>query len=257
MQSGEFEKSVDCFEKALEVDPKCLLAIDFGTFVYAMLRNYSKTDEFNGKMINLIENDPEFKKAYVHADYARGTGKWYAGRAKAYYLLGQYHIAIADFQKALISAGAEKPKHGIIAEVHRYLGKIYLKTGKGQDAKKELNKAITLYTRKTGSKIMEVAASGYNGRGLCCLDIGEYDRAISNFEKVIALNAPSYPEKCPRSYAKAHKNLGLVYWKMGESERSNEYLKKALKLFEERGEEYYAKELREALKTGDVAGLLI
>ena len=97
----------------------------------------------------------------------------------------------------------------------------------------------------------------YNGRGLCYFHLEEYDRAISDFEKVIALNAPSYPKKCPRVYAKALKNLGLVYWKLGKREKANEYFEKAMKLFEERTEEHYAKELRAALKTGDVSELLI
>ena len=45
-----------------------------------------------------------------------------------------------------------------------------------------------MYTDKTGSKIKNVAVSGYNGREFCCLDFGEYDRTILDFEKVTKLN---------------------------------------------------------------------
>jgi len=55
----------------------------------------------------------------------------------------------------------------------------------------------------------------------------------------------------------ALKNLGVVYWKIGKRDKANEYFKKAMKLFEERNEEHYAKELRDAAKTGDVAKLLV
>ena len=247
---NELEKAASCFEKVVELDSKNVHALDHGAWVYGNLKNYKKVVEFWGKVIHIIENDPDFK------NYAGGTGPAYKGRAKGYFLLGQYDKARADYQKALASGSPDS--HGYSdAEVHKYLGKIYLKKGTKQAAKNELEKAITLYTNKTGSKITEVAAGGYNGRGLCYFHLGEYDRAISDFKKVVALNAPSYPEKCPRIYVKALKNLGLVYWEMGKREKANEYFKKALKLFEERTEEHYAKELRYALKTGDVSELLI
>jgi len=47
-----------------------------------------------------------------------------------------------------------------------------------------------LYTGETESKIKNVADIGYNGREFCCLDVGEYDRAISDFEELIELNTP-------------------------------------------------------------------
>jgi len=251
----ELEKAASHYDEALELDPKYRRAISLGVSVYGRLRNYNKVVELHSKMIHLIENDPEFK------DHAHGTGRPYAGRAEAHYLLGRYDRAIADCQKALSSGSAEG--HGNSnAEVHRYLCKIYLKTGKEQDAKKELNKAITLYTGKTGSKIEKVAVSGYSGRGLCYLDIEEYDRAISDFEKVIALNTPFDIKKYTKSilgckgYAYAHMNLGLAYWKMGKREKANEYLKKAIKVLDEGDRPYRSKEIRDALKTGDVAGLL-
>jgi len=253
----ELEKAASHYDKALELDPKSRRAISLGASVYRWLKNYNKVVELHSKMIHLIENDPEFKGHHGH----KRIGSAYAARGKTYYLLGQYDKARADCQKALSSGSAEG--HGNSnAEVHRYLGKIYLKTGKEQDAKKELNKAITLYTGKTGSKIMRVAVGGYNGRGLCYLDLEEYDRAIPDFEKVIALNTPFDIKKYRKSilgckgYAYAHMNLGLAYWKMGKREKANEYLKKAIKVLDEGDRPYRSKELRDALKTGDVAGLL-
>lgn len=244
---NELEKSGSDYEKVLELDPRSTAPSGHGAGVWFKLKKYDKLIEAYSNIINLIENDPEFK------DY-RGTGRSYAGRAKVYYMLGHYDKAIADSKKALASGSHEG--HGYsIANVRRYLGKIYLETGKKKEAEKEFKQAIELYADKTTSKIKRVAAGGYTGRGLCWLDLEEYDRAIADFEETLALNTPFDPKK-DRGYAEAHKNLGLVYWKMGERERSNEYLKKAIELFEEGGKKYSAKELKEALKTGDVSELL-
>lgn len=43
---------------------------------------------------------------------------------------------------------------------------------------------------------------------------------------------------------------------MGKREKADEYLKKAIRLFEEGGRKGQAKELRDAMKTGDVKELL-
>jgi len=203
--------------------------------------------QISGIVVLCASNDPEFK------DYS-GTGRSYAGRAKAYYMLGRYDKAIADSKKVLASGSHEG--HGYnIPEVHRYLGKSYLKAGKKQEAENELKKAIRLYGDKTGSKIKRVASGGYTGRGLCWLDLAQYDLAISDFEDALALNTP-FDAKKDRGCAEAHKNLGLVYWNMGESEKANECLKKAIDLFEEGGKKYQAEDLKDALKTGNVEGLL-
>jgi len=244
---NELEKSGSDYEKVLELDPRSTAPSGHGAGVWFKLKNYDKLVEAYSNIINLIENDPEFK------DYS-GTGRSYAGRAKAYYLLGQYDNAIADSKKALASGSHEGHGYAIV-EVHRYLGKTYHKTGKRKEAEKEFKQAIELYADKTGSKIKRLAISGYTGRGLCYLDIKEYDRAISDFEKVIELNTP-YEQGKSRGYAEAQKNLGLVYWKMGNREKGNEYLKKAIDLFEKGGKKYSVKELMEALKTGDVSKLL-
>jgi tetratricopeptide (TPR) repeat protein len=241
---NELEKAASCFDKAAELGK-----LGHGAWVYGLLRNYNKALEFRNKRIHLIENDPDSK------DHKR-IGSAYAARGKTYYLLGQYDKARADFNKALASGSPDR--HGYSnAKVHRFLGKINLKTGKEQDAKKEFNKAITLYTDKTGSRIKSVAASAYSDRGRCYFNLGVYDKAISDLEKAIALNAPSYPKECPRVYPMALKNLGVVYWKMGNRDKANEYFKKSIKLFEEREEKYYAREIEDALKTGDVLKILV
>ncbi len=240
---NELEKSGSDYEKVLKLDPRSTAPAGHGASVWFKLKNYDKLIEAYSKVIDLIENDPEFK------DYS-GTGRCYAGRAKIYYILGRYDKAMADSEKALTSGSAEG--HGYnVAEVHRYMGKIYFKTGKREEAETELKEAIRLYADKTGSKIKRVAAGGYTGRGFCWLDLEEYVRAISDFKRALSLYTPK-----DKGYAEAHKNLGLVYWKMGKSEKANEYFKKAIDMFEEGGKKYSAKELREALKTGDVEGLL-
>ncbi|BBO89172.1 tetratricopeptide repeat protein [Desulfosarcina ovata] len=243
---NELEKSGSDYEKVLELDPRSTAPSGHGASVWFQLKNYDKLIEAYNKIIDLIENDSEFKNF-------SGIGRSYAGRAKTYYLLGQYDKAIADYHKALSSGSAEG--HGYsITEVHRYLGKTYLSTGKRQAAENELEKAIKLYGDKTDSKIKRVASGGYTGRGACWIDLEEYENAISDFENTLALNTPFDAQK-DRGYAEAHKNLGLVYWKMGQMEKANEYLNKAAGLFEDSGKKYQAKELKEALKTGDVKDL--
>lgn len=130
----------------------------------------------------------------------------------------------------------------------------YEKLGLGEHEKGDYKEAIKHYT--LGIKSDPGNASLYNNRGLAHFKLKEYDKAISDLEKAIALNAASYSKECPRIYPMALKNLGVVYWKMGKRDKAKGYFKKAVKLFEER-EEYYAKDIKEALKTGDISGLLI
>ncbi|MCD6272584.1 MAG: tetratricopeptide repeat protein [Deltaproteobacteria bacterium] len=244
---NELEKSGSDYEKVLELDSSSTAPSGHGASVWFKLKNYDKLVEAYSNIINLIENDPEFK------DYS-GAGRSYAGRAKTYYMLGRYDKAIADSKKALASGSHEG--HGYdIAEVYRFLGKTYLETGNIKETEKEFKQAIKLYTDKTGSRIKRLAISGYTGLGLCYLNLKEYGKAMENFEKVIELNTP-YKLGKSGGYAEAKKNLGLVYWKMGKIEKADEYFKNAIKLFEKEEKKYSAKALQEALKTGDIAGLL-
>ena len=241
----EFEKAASAYEKALELDPELMLAISYGAYSYGRIKKYDKALELYSKAIDLIKK--KFKKDVFAAES-------YAGRATIYYHLGQFDKAILDFKKAVM------PGTPFEAHAHRYLAKIYLKTGDGEKAKEEFNKAIQVYSGRIKDKGGPIGGGwmcvAYIGRGLCYLDLEQYDQAILDLKKVIELKSLS-DHKMGHSnyYAEAHKSLGLVYWKMGDKEKAKNYFEKAIELFEKRGQKFTAREIRDLFKTGEIEQL--
>ena len=79
------------------------------------------------------------------------------------------------------------------------------------------------------------AKAKYEGRGLCYLELGEYDKAISDFEKI------KKSERRPQNYMTAQKNIGDSYLRMGNKEKAKEYFEKTIEMaegYEKKKDEY-------------------
>jgi len=99
----------------------------------------------------------------------------YNSRGFAYYEIGQFDLAISDYQKAL-EINAQYGK------AYNNLGLVYCKQGHYDIAIQEFNKALEI-----NPKFFEAV----NNRGLAYYEKGEFDLAISDYTKALEIN-PAY-----------------------------------------------------------------
>lgn len=91
--------------------------------------------------------------------------------------------------------------------------------------------------RKEQEEMLRAMRGGakYEGRGLCYLELGEYDKAISDFEKI------KESKRRPKNYITAQKNIGDSYLRMGNKEKAKEYFEKTIEIaegYEKKKDEY-------------------
>lgn len=153
------------------------------------------------------------------------------------YKLKRYDEAIESYNTGLeasASDDASSSGYGTSeADARRYLGAIYREKGDTQMAETEFRNAIALYSKKEKSQDQEKTAKArfsrmnYEARGLCYLEIGEFENAISDFENI------KKSKRNPQNYIRAQKNIGSVYQKMGKKDEAREYFEKTITLAEE------------------------
>lgn len=221
---GELEKAFSDYEKFLDLVPDPLVAfgvegpgtgIGNAAHVAMGLGKYEKAIEYYDKLIDTMEK---------HPDYSREALYVYYGKGYSYYKLGQYNKAIVNLKKFL--------DLGDRADARMCLGKIYKEKGDIQKARGEFQKALKLYDKR----ITPEGVYGYSQRGLCYLALGQYDKAISDFEKIISLKFKSdRTSDHTNRYLEAHTNIGIVYSEMGNKEKAKEYFQRTIQLAKERG----------------------
>jgi len=116
-------------------------------------------------------------------------------RGFTYDNLGQYQLAISDFNKAI----SLKEDY---ADAYYNRGRSYYKMGHYQHATEDYNKVIRL---KPGY------AYAYNNRGIIYGGLGQYQLAVEDFNKAIILK---------RDYTDAYNNRGVTYTNMGQYQRA-------------------------------------
>ena len=198
----------------------------------------------------------------------------YLGKGICYYKLKEFDKAIDNYNKSLeLYASKETPQEEGFdfseGDARRHLGVAYKEKGDIVKAESELRKAIQAYSKKKGPRgemeemlrtmkerkkeskgerkagkemdemlrtmkeMMERAK--YEGRGLCYLELGEYEKAISDFEKI------RESKSWPQNYITAQKNIGVGYLKIGNKEKAKEYFEKTIELaegYEKKKDEY-------------------
>lgn len=221
--NGNYEEALECYTKAIELDPEYEFAYNERGISYYYL----------GKLKESIE---DYSKAIeINAEYARG----YYNRGVSYQKLNEEKRAIEDYDKAI----EINPEY---ASAYNNRGNCYYNLGKERRAIEDYNKAIELdagdamYYNNRGnsyrnlgevesamedySKAIELDpkyASAYNNRGTSYSDSGEEKKAIEDFSKAIELNP---------QYALAYNNRGICYRKIGENVKAEKDFKKAAEL---------------------------
>lgn len=161
------------------------------------------TDAFNLAMKN-----KDFNKALEIANNAisqfPSQADAYYGRGNAYYSLKKYNEAIADYNKA-ISLGYKK------VQVFIYKAQAFIELKEYDIAIEIINQALTTNND----------SSLYNTRAYVLNTKGDYDKAIEDCNKSIALdtNKPN-----------AYKNRGLAYSGKKEYEKAIEQFNKAISI---------------------------
>lgn len=89
--------------------------------------------------------------------------------------------------------------------------------------KKKYQKAVEIFEMIIDDKpLLTHLAKAYNGCGIAYAELGNYEKAIENFED--AINLSGY---LVDSGAKAYRNLGQVYEATGDKEKAKENFEKA------------------------------
>ena len=233
-QRVEDPQAIQDYEKSLEYDPNIDIALGHLASIYSCIGEYEDALELYNRSVEIKESQPALGMWDFHT---------WEGRGVCYYKVGNYAKAAQDLNKALEVA------YWPLLEAYLYLGKICLITGDEVNATEHFDTVIGASSQKIAeAKPWEAIYDSYNIRGLTYIELGEYDKAISDFEKVIELG----PKEFPRGHAfypvEGRKNIGIAYSKMGDKEKAEQFYQEALSIAEERGLQFTQKEIEELLK---------
>ena len=188
---GEYEKAVSDYDRALELDPEHVNAYNGRGNTYQALGEYEKAVSDYDRVLEL---DPE----YVHA---------YNGRGNTYQALGEYEKAVSDYDKAI---GLD-PEY-VIGYYNR--GNAYQAVGKYEEALADYSKALELDPK------YEYA---YNNRGNTYDSMGDYEKAIEDYTQAIQINPGE---------ALYYQNRAKTYRKLGDAEKAEADEQKAKEIKE-------------------------
>ena len=176
---GEYEKAVSDYDRALELDPEYVNAYNGRGNTYKALGEYEKAVSDYDRALEL---DPE----YVYA---------YNGRGNTYKALGEYEKAMSDYDRAL----ELDPEY------------VYAYNGRGNAYKElgEYEKAVSDYDKALGLDPKYV--TGYYNRGLAYRAMGKYEEALADYSKALELDP---------KYEYAYNNRGNTYDSMGDYEKA-------------------------------------
>ena len=232
-QRVEDPQAIQDYEKSLEYDPNFDITLGHLASIYSCIGKYEDALELYDRSVNIKESQPALGMWDFHT---------WEGRGVCYYKLEEYEKAIQDLNKALEVAYWPLP------EAHLYLGKIFLITGDEVKATEHFTSVIEICSQKIEkAKPWEAIYDSYNTRGLTYIELGEYDKAISDFEKVIQLS-PDFPVGHAYYPVESRKNMGIAYSKMEKKEKAKAFYQEALGIAEGQGLQFTKNEIEELLK---------
>ncbi|MEJ2704774.1 MAG: tetratricopeptide repeat protein, partial [Sedimentisphaerales bacterium] len=221
--SGQFDKALSEYAKAIELNPTYAEAYNNRGGVYADLGQF---DRAISERTRAIELDPKFDRAYYHrglawyksgqvakavSDYTVALGinprlvEAYNNRGVAFGSLGQLDRAVLDFTKAV----KVDPAH---TEAYKNRGLAYFKLNQFTMAISDYTKALEL-----DPELAEV----YKNRGTAYGRLGRFDKAILDYSKAIDLDP---------KYAGAYYYRGLAQAFMENQDKAKQDLLKAVEL---------------------------
>jgi tetratricopeptide (TPR) repeat protein len=183
----EYQKAIDEYNKAIELDPEYVNPYYNLGNAYRDLKKYLKSIDNYTKAIEL---DPEFAWPYNN-------------RGQVYERHEEYQKAIDDYTRAIEISPDAKP--------YRNRANVYEKLEEYQKAIDDYTKAIELDPEDANS--YKIRGLAYNIHGLTYNKLEEYQKAIDDYTRVIELD----PE-----YAAVYNDRGDAYKKLHEDQKAIE-----------------------------------
>ena len=222
-RKSEYDKAIERFTKAIEIDPHLSTAFYYRGLANmrqgdkdTAIQDYDRAIELDPSSAQIYsergiafrrQGDPElaildFTRAIeLNPDYARA----YYERGVVYQQQGNDEHAIQDFTRAI-----ELNADYALAYYHR--GLTYRQQGNIDSAIQDYDRAIDLNP---------YSAQIYNSRGIVSTHQGNYNRAIQDFNKVIELNS---------DHNRAYFNRGLAYRYQGNPQLAIQDFRRAIEL---------------------------
>jgi tetratricopeptide (TPR) repeat protein len=222
--SGELEKALEYYEKALELEEE--LEIKEG--IASILGNIGIVYSTRGELDKALEYYRKVLKLYEELGIKEGMAIAIGNIGTIYQIKGELDKALEYYEKAL----KLHEELGRKREMGANLGNIGVVHGIKGELDKALEyheKALKLHEELGGKKGMAIALVNI---GIVYRIKGEFDKASEYYEKALELD-----EELGRKegMAIALVNIGGVYQDKGELEKALDYFEKGLKIFKDMG----------------------
>ena len=219
-EAGQYEKAIECFDQALELDPEFADAYTFRGLAYYKQWYLDEAIDDYDKAVSLNPQDYYSRHNRGLAYYHQGryedaiedqniaievdpqSVSAYTFRGLAYYYLGRYAEAISDFKKAIDLDPQSYDGYWNRGLAHYELAQY-------EEAIEDFNMAIHLDPRSDYA---------YHNRGLAYYNLGRYEEAIADYSEELKLD--------PR-YAEGYTARGLAYDKLGHPDLADIDFQKA------------------------------
>ena len=243
---GKLEEAISDFTTAIEHYRKGVVNEEVGlskdvtnalahrTVAGWEMGRWEDTIRFADETIKVKESNP---KKYGKATF------YYFTRGRCYCRLGKYDEAIKNLKKAL-----SESKYGMDAKARLWLGRVYRAKGDKEKAENLTREALRLCIKNVQKANELKLYKAYIRRGLCYLELDEFDKAISDFQDTIKWRVfADKPVNHVNYYLDAHKFIGIAYMNAGDKNKAKEYFEKTIELAKKRGFQEVVKEAKELL----------
>ncbi len=207
---GDFDRGIEVLNEAAAILPRDPAVYNQRANMLSDKGDYAAALADINRSIALINNDPYRASAYNN-------------RALILKTMGEYEKAAADFGVAIKLA----PKN---AKYYANRGDAWRRTGNLERALQDQDRAIELYAGGPG------IALGLTLRGETLRYMGEYDRALSDFNQAVRIEP---------DFAPALTGRGLTFERTGDLERAKSEFRTALSISENSGRGDISKSARE------------
>jgi tetratricopeptide (TPR) repeat protein len=223
---ANFNKALFHFEKALEIQLKCLPPVNSDTAsLYNSLGNtYSGKEDYQ-MALQMYENSLKIAQQCWPTFHPQ-ISEVHQNIGSVCRSLGNYERALNSCEKALeIGLKCLPPTHSDLAEIYEEIGRIYSETDNHTMATTNFHKAIDIYTKNPPINQKSLGTL-YEQLGREYYDQEYYQDALRYFKKALEIYQTSKEEES--SFAVLYYHLGKAYYQNAEYEDALLYYDKCL-----------------------------